>query len=292
MKKEDSTEALLREIEEEEAREEALREAAIADANARGETLGTGGAQLTDFQEQIITTGSGVGKAMLVLLIIAFVMKFITICYNYLKRKAALGRIKSAISTTKSRSVDEYDPNNPNFDRMEYIQYNAEFRTAVLMDEKIEEGKTDKRALTQLLHQRALEVLHRRAMLMRNEQYVAKSYEMNILPLEVWNDFQDAKESLQEEFRKLQYLAHGLGVSFQGLMETAKVKLQRKQKQGSMYKASKRESKYKGTKQFQDKRRLNGKNSNREVSGKSASSRPMTTEEKLASKGIFRRRKV
>jgi len=181
---EDSTETLLREIEEDEAREASLREAAIAEALAGGKPLETG-AQITDFQEKIITTGSGVGRAMVVLLIIAFIVKTIEICYNYLTRKRALLRIKTAISKTRSRSVDEYNPAKPDFSRMEYVEYNAEFTTAMLMDEKIREGKNEKRVLLQMLHQRTLELMHRRTMLIQNEQYVTRAYNMNVLPLEV-----------------------------------------------------------------------------------------------------------
>merc|ERR1719412_3385745 len=94
---EDPDEVLLREIEEEEAREAAIREAAMAEALAKG--LGPDGkAQLTPFIEQIITTGSGVSKALLIVLVIAFIVKCFEHMVNYIKRKRALSKITSAIS--------------------------------------------------------------------------------------------------------------------------------------------------------------------------------------------------
>merc|ERR1719471_1667843 len=92
---EDPDEVLLREIEEEELREAAIREAAMAEALAKG--LGPDGkAQLTPFLEQIITTGSGVSKALLIVLVVAFIVKCFEHIVNYIKRKRALARVKSA----------------------------------------------------------------------------------------------------------------------------------------------------------------------------------------------------
>lgn len=136
-----------------------------------------------------------------------------------MRRKGALLHVKSAISKTHGRSVDEYDPTNPNFNRLEYIEYNTEFKTAELMDEKIRQGNVGKRALLEMLQQRMCECLHRRIMLQQNEQSVTKSYRMNMLPLEVWNDFIAAKESFQVEMINIKMLTIKLGVSFKDLVD-------------------------------------------------------------------------
>jgi len=293
-----SAEILLREIEEEEAREEAIREAAIAEAKIRGEPLEPG-SQLTDFQEQIITTGSGVGKAMLIMLILGFIVKSIEHCYTYAKRKAALRKVKSAISSTKSRSVDEYNQQDPNFDRLEYIHYNAEFKAASEMDEKIRQGTVEKRVLLQLLNQRAYELMNRRAVLMSNEMSVTRAYKMDMLPLEVWNDFQGAKESLQKEVKMVQYLSHSLGVNFKKLMDATAVKMRSRKKPGS---SLLRNNLLKKKQAFQNKRtpkkvqqaqRTKQQSSKRgKVSVKSsASPEPLTSAGRAAARGIRRRRK-
>merc|ERR1719245_274111 len=195
----------------------------MAEALAKG--LGPDGkAQLTPFIEQIITTGSGVSKAMLLVLVIAFIVKCFEHIVNYIKRKRALSKVKSAISTTRAKAVDEYDEGNPNFDRLSYVQYNAEFKAANEMDEMIRQGinsTTDKRKIMQLLNQRAFELMQRRALLMRNEQSVTRAYRMDMLPLEVWNDFQAAKESLQLEMQKMQFLCAKFGIQFQQIMQYA-----------------------------------------------------------------------
>jgi len=294
---EDSAEVLLREIQEEEAREEAIREAAIAEAKIRGEPLETG-SQLTDFQEQIITTGSGVGKAMLIMLVLGFIVKSIEHCVKYCKRKAALRKVKAAISSTKSRSVDEYNELNPNFDRLEYIEYNAEFKAGSEMDEKIRQGTFDRRVLIQLLHQRAYELMHRRAVLMTNEVSVTRAYKMDMLPLEVWNDFQAAKESLQKEVKMVQYLSHNLGVPFKKLMDVASVKLKNRKKSGSLLKNNLLKKKQalqnkrapKKVQQAQKTKQLSSKK------GKQSSKIPSSLEslssaDRAAAKGLRRRRK-
>jgi len=294
---EDSEEVLLREIEEEEAREQALREAAIAEAKARSEPLEPG-SQLTDFQEQIITTGSGVGKAMLIMLILGFIVKSIEHCISYVKRKRALAKVKAAISTTKSRSVDEYNDMNPNFDRLEYVQYNAEFRAGSEMDEKIRQGTMDKRVLVQLLQQRAIELLHRRAVLMTNEMSLTRAYKMDMLPLEVWNDFQAAKESLQKEIKTVQYLSHTLGVNFKKLMDAAAMKIKKTRNKGSLL----RNNLYKKKQALQNKRtpkkvqqaqkaKQQSSKSGRQSSKSSASPEPTTSAGRAAAKGLRKRRK-
>jgi len=274
----DLTEALLREIEEEEIREKELRKAAVADAKIRGEPPVTG-SQLTDFQEQIITTGSGVGKALLIILIIAFILKIIEIFLSYMKRKAALLRVKSAISSTKQRSVDEYDPQNPNFKRMEYVEYNAEFKTAVIMDEKIRQGNINKRSLLEMLHKRTYEFLHRRVMLQKNEYAVTRAYKIDMLPIEVWHDFEAAKESLQLEMAKVKMLAEKFGVPLKILLESAQAKVW-----ANTMRNSKRNSKP-NTPQPKGRKRI-GNNS-----GSSRSQSPMTAADRAEAKGLRRRRK-
>jgi len=293
---EDSAEILMREIEEEEAREEALREAAIAEAKSRGEPLETG-SQLTDFQEQIITTGSGVGKAMLIMLVLGFIVKSIEHCFKYAKRKAALSKVKAAISSTKSRSVDEYNEQDPNFNRLEYIQYNAEFKAGSEMDEKIRQGTVDRRVLIQLLHQRAYELMHRRGVLMRNEMSVTRAYKMDMLPLEVWDDFQAAKESLQKEIKMVQYLSHNLGVNFKKLMDTATMKMRLKSKDGSLLRSNFLKKKQalqnrRVPKKVQQAQRTKQQSSRGKASAKSSiKTEPNSSAGRAAAKGIRRRRK-
>jgi len=287
-----SNEDLLREIKEEEAKEEALREAALAEGNVRGETL-EAGSQLTEFQENIITTGSGVGKALLVMLVLSFIIKSMEITWNWMKRKAALSQVKRAISKTHGRSVDEYDPSNPNFKRMEYVEYNAEFKTAELMDEKIRQGNVGKRYLLDMLQQRMYECLHRRIMLEKNDHSVTKAYQMNMLPLQIWNDFVAAKESLQAEMIKIKMLTLKLGVSFKDLLESAQAKYWAKGKQSSWSNGQRRlkPEKKKGKEKI---RRLSNRSS------RSPSPMPrvnivdaksMSPADRAAAKGLRRRRK-
>jgi hypothetical protein len=276
---EDLNEVLLREIEEEETREKAMWEAAIKESKARGEPPVTG-SQLTDFQEQIITTGSGVGKALLIMLIIAFFLKIMEIILNYMKRKAALLRVKSAISSTRRRSIDEYDPKNPNFKRTEYVEYNAELKTAVIMEEKIRQGSIDKRSLLKMLHKRMYEFLRRRVMLQKNELAVTNAYQMYILPMEVWDDFQAAKESLYLEMVRVKIWAEKFGVCLRSLLESAQAKLLADDMRKSMSKC------------LQPKKQgKEGKKSIRSSRSGSRSQSPMTPAGRLEAKRIRRRRK-
>merc|ERR1719461_92433 len=124
------------ELAEEEARANAEREAALREVEKlkqAGKYKPEMGNQLSEFQLQIISTGSGVGKALLIVLVIAFIVKSIEHCINYVKKKMALSRIRTAISKTKSKSVAEYNESSANCDRLTYVKYNAEFKVGEMM---------------------------------------------------------------------------------------------------------------------------------------------------------------
>merc|ERR1712060_27231 len=204
--------------------------------------------------------------------------------------------VKTAISSTKSRSVDEYNQQNPNFDRLEYIHYNAEFKAGSEMDEKIRQGTVDRRVLGQLLHQRAFELMHRRAVLMSNEMSVTRAYKMDMLPLEVWNDFQAAKESLQKEVKMVQYLSHNLGVNFKKLMDTT-IKMRMKSKDGSLLRSNLLKKKQalqnrRAPKKVQQAQRTKQQSSRGKASAKSSNkTEPNSVAGRAAAKGIRRRRR-
>jgi len=222
---EPTDEDLLVELAEEEARENAKREAALREVEklkAAGKFRPEMGNQLSEFQLQIISTGSGVGKALLIVLVIAFIVKSIELCINYVKKKMALSQIRTAISKTKSKSVAEYNENSTSEkDRLTYVKYNAEFTVGAEMDEKIRQQCSDKTLLLRLLNQRAIELLKRRTLIMRKDAGITRAYRMDMLPGEVWSDFQAAKENLGREWKKTQYLSQRFGIPFNKLLEGA-----------------------------------------------------------------------
>jgi len=101
------------------------------------------------------------------------------------------------------------------------------------------------------------------------------------------------------EVGNIQFLSHMLGVSFEGLLETAQAKLRKKHKQGALFKPSKKDSKSHNVRQYKETRqRRNSGDKSRKTSSNSASPGrtsaspgPMSSADKAAAKGILRRRK-
>merc|ERR1719320_24772 len=151
------------------------------------------------------------------------------------------------------------------------------------MDEKIRQGNIEKRTLLEMLNKRMSEVLHRRQMLQKNEFAITRAYRLYMLPLEIWNDFEAAKESLQSEMMKIKMLTDKFGVSFKDLLERAQAKYLSKRRQSSVSHGSKGKTKEK----------KKGKHKRRSLSNisSSRSQSPMTAGDRAEAKGIRRRRK-
>jgi len=217
---EDSDEVLLAEIlAEEEAEIEAEKVRLEAEEEARkaaGIKAGPKPGQLSAFQQTIITTGSGVGYSLLVVLSILFVIKCMEHIYNFFQRKSKLAKVRKALHMTQATSIEDYTSNDP--DRLKYVKYDSEFTVGKEMDAKIREGFRDRNALRSMLQERALEVVKRRFLLMREEQSVHRGYQMDLVPLEVWNDFLSAKEHLGQELMKLQILCDKMQVNYKDLI--------------------------------------------------------------------------
>lgn len=217
---EDSDEVLLAEIlAEEEAEIEAEKvrlEAEEAARKAAGIKAGPIPGQLSAFQQTIITTGSGVGYSLLVVLSILFVIKCMEHIYNFFQRRTKLAKVRKALDMTKHTSIEDYTSNDP--DRLKYVKYDSEFSVGQEMDARIREGFRDRNALRLMLQERALEVVKRRFLLMREEQSVHRGYQMDLVPLEVWNDFLSAKEHLGQELMKLQILCDKMQVNYKDLI--------------------------------------------------------------------------
>jgi len=208
---EDSDETLLAEIQEEQR---------LADiAAAKAPPVQKPQLAVSEFQMQLITTGSGVGYALLVVLAFLFIVRCIEIVYKFFQRRRKLALVRKALDTTTQTSIENYTAGDP--DRLSYVKYNSEFMVATEMDEKLRAGFRDRGVLTALLRDRALELIKRRVLLMQEEQSVHRGYQMDLIPMEVWNDFLAAKESLGQEFSKVRILCDKLQVPWEKLIQDA-----------------------------------------------------------------------
>merc|ERR1719334_2379541 len=100
----------------------------------------------------------------------------------------------------------------------------------------IRSGSRDWAVLRKMLQERALEVVKRRFLLMREEQSVHRGYQMDLVPLEVWNDFLAAKEHLGQELMKLKILCEKMQVSHSDLINQSAMRYRAMQQSGTVKK--------------------------------------------------------
>ena len=84
-----------------------------------------GGAQLTTFQDNIITTGSEVSKLLMFNLLILFIVQFIRKTYDYFKLQSKIKKVANPLDSAKPIAAENLTPINPGYDHKSYAVYNT-----------------------------------------------------------------------------------------------------------------------------------------------------------------------
>ena len=84
-----------------------------------------GGAQLTTFQDNIITTGSDVSILLMVLLLILFIVQMIRKTYQHFTLQSQLQRVENPIDDATALPAEDVVPFNPNYSHTSYAVYNT-----------------------------------------------------------------------------------------------------------------------------------------------------------------------
>jgi len=197
----DETE-LLKEIAADELRDRLERDAAQAAAAAAGKPQG--GMQLSAFQEEIISTGSGVATVLLYILAFLFIIRALQVLYERLTKMSMLNEVKSVISEAKviaSHKVGDFFNPSKGITGNYRITYCTEYEYKTAYEKALEDEAGNYMKLKNLMVKRAKELLMRGMILDRDRLGMSKSFQMDMVPMAVFNDFNDAQKQLDIEAR-------------------------------------------------------------------------------------------
>ncbi|ETO30388.1 hypothetical protein RFI_06734 [Reticulomyxa filosa] len=198
-------EEIFREVREEIAREEAEQEKQKQEMMANGtflkpnETIqnGTMNGQLTTFQEAIVTTGSEVSVILLVVLAILFVIQAIRKAYNHIITQRELEKVDSVLDDGIPVNAEAFTPIS-DLDPRSYPVYN----TNLVEKEEYLKNVAENAPITtlkEILLKRAIVCIDRVTTIQRDEQGIRKNWSMDMLPRDVWDDFNAAQMTIREE---------------------------------------------------------------------------------------------
>jgi len=193
---------LLKEIAADELRDKIEREAAQAAAMQAGKPLS--GMQLSSFQEEIISTGSGVATVILYILAILFIIRALQVLYERLTKMSMLSEVKSVISEAKviaSHKVGNFFDPTKGLSGNYRITYCTEYEYKTEYEQALDDDSDNYMKLKNLMVKRAKELLMRGMILDRDRLGMNKSFQMDMVPMPVFNDFNDAQKQLDVEAR-------------------------------------------------------------------------------------------
>jgi len=172
-----------------------------------------GGGHLTTFQDNIITTGSDVSILLMVLLLVLFIVQMIRKTYQHFTLQSQLGRVENPIDTARPMAVETMNPMNPSYTRTAYAVYNTEFEERKLYLLKKGEGAPIS-VLKELLIKRAIKCIEKARAMQRDGQGIRKTWNMDLLPREVWLDYQAAQRNLNVEIENVVQESKGLQLNW------------------------------------------------------------------------------
>jgi len=165
--------------------------------------------QLTRFQDRIITTGSSVSIILLILLSILFMIQAIRKLYNHFLVEYLINKTDNALEEGIQQTVEDMTDFKNEFNPKNYTIYNAAFKERDEYLNKLEEYNTTKnitlvKQLQELLLRRAIRVIERVSALQHDAPGIRKSWQADLLPREVWDDFNAAHTNVNYEAEDVQ----------------------------------------------------------------------------------------
>lgn len=166
--------------------------------NVNNNNNGKGAAQLTTFQDSVITTGSDVSILLMVILAILFIVQMIRKTYKHFTLQSMLQKVHNPLDDCKPMRAENLTPLNPEYTHQSYAVYNTEFQHRSLYMAKTKEGAPPS-VLKDILLKRATQCVERARAMQRDGVGIRKNWNMDLLPRDVWDDFNAAQKNVQAE---------------------------------------------------------------------------------------------
>merc|ERR1712154_374400 len=99
-------------------------------------------------------------------------------------------------------AAENLTPINPSYSHTSYAVYNTEFEERKLYQQQKEKGAAIS-VLRDLLLRRAIKCIEKARAIQRDGQGIRKTWNMDLLPREVWHDYQAAQRNLNLEIENV-----------------------------------------------------------------------------------------
>mmetsp|Transcript_32641 Transcript_32641/g.52939 ORF Transcript_32641/g.52939 Transcript_32641/m.52939 type:complete len:422 (-) Transcript_32641:1113-2378(-) len=170
---------------------------AIPDANSYD-----GGAQLTQFQDSVITTGSDVSILLMVILAILFIIQLIRKSHQHFRLQSMIKNVENPLDSARPMAAENLTPINPRYDHNAVAVYNTEFEDKKVFLQRQNDGAPPS-VLKDILLKRAAKCVEKADVLRRDGMGIRKNWLMDLLPRDVWDDFNAAQRNLQQEINSV-----------------------------------------------------------------------------------------
>jgi len=126
------------------------------------------------------------------------IIQMIRKTYNYFTLQSKLKTVANPLDGAKPMSAEHLTPLNPEYDHKSYAVYNTEFQERKLYLQKQSEGAPPS-ILKDILLKRAIKCIERARAMQRDGVGIRKNWNMDLLPRDVWEDFNAAQRNIQAE---------------------------------------------------------------------------------------------
>jgi len=109
-----------------------------------------------------------------------------------------LQQVSNPLDDCKPMRAENVTPINPEYNHKVYAVYNTEFQHRSLYIAKQKEGAPPS-VLKDILLKRAIQCVERARSMQRDGVGIRKNWNMDLLPRDVWDDFNAAQKNVQEE---------------------------------------------------------------------------------------------
>eukprot|EP00483_Globobulimina_turgida_P001607 UN01609 len=118
--------------------------------------------------------------------------------YNYFTLQSKIQKVVNPLDDAKPMAAENLTPINPGYNHKSYAVYNAEFEERNLYIPKRKDGAPAS-ILKEILLKRAIKCIEKARAMQRDGVGIRKNWNMDLLPRDVWDDFNAAQRNIQAE---------------------------------------------------------------------------------------------
>lgn len=157
---------------------------------------------LTAFQDSVITTGSGASIILLLILVLIFIIQFVRKAHAFFSTQSRLNMVDNPLDEAIETPAENINPLTA-VDPKSYPKYDTPFDDRDIYRDK-QASHSSPSVLKSLLMKRAVKCIDKMGPIQRDGTGIRKNWNTDLLPRDVWNDYQSAQRNIQKEIEDIQ----------------------------------------------------------------------------------------